>query len=44
MRVNDQRDIIEQLLGITILSEKADALKEQTTSYQRCYHRRDSKD
>ena len=30
MRVNDQRQIIEQLLGITILSEKADALKEQT--------------
>ena len=29
MRVNDQRAIIEQLLGITILSEKADALKEQ---------------
>jgi DNA repair exonuclease SbcCD ATPase subunit len=28
MRVNDQRDIIEQLLGITILSEKADILKE----------------
>lgn len=28
MRVNDQRQIIEQLLGITILSEKADALKE----------------
>ena len=30
MRVNDQRAIIEQLLGITILSEKATALKEQT--------------
>ena len=29
MKVNDQRHIIEQLLGITILSEKADALKEQ---------------
>jgi DNA repair exonuclease SbcCD ATPase subunit len=29
MRTNDQREIIEQLLGITILSEKADALKEQ---------------
>jgi len=29
MKVNDQRQIIEQLLGITILSEKADALKEQ---------------
>ncbi len=29
MRVNDQRAIIEQLLGITILSEKADNLKEQ---------------
>ena len=28
MRTNDQRDIIEQLLGITILSEKADVLKE----------------
>jgi DNA repair exonuclease SbcCD ATPase subunit len=27
MRQNDQRAIIEQLLGITILSEKADALK-----------------
>ena len=30
MRQNDQRAIIEQLLGITILSEKADGLKEQT--------------
>jgi DNA repair exonuclease SbcCD ATPase subunit len=29
MRVNDQKDIIEQLLGITILSEKAETLKEQ---------------
>jgi DNA repair exonuclease SbcCD ATPase subunit len=29
MRVNDQRQIIEQLLGITILSEKANTLKEQ---------------
>ena len=29
MRTNDQRAIIEQLLGITILSEKADVLKEQ---------------
>src|SRR5210317_1274419 len=28
MRTNDQRAIIEQLLGITILSEKADTLKE----------------
>jgi DNA repair exonuclease SbcCD ATPase subunit len=29
MRANDQRTIIEQLLGITILSEKAESLKEQ---------------
>jgi DNA repair exonuclease SbcCD ATPase subunit len=29
MRANDQRVIIEQLLGITLLSEKADILKEQ---------------
>jgi DNA repair exonuclease SbcCD ATPase subunit len=29
MRANDQRLMIEQLLGITMLSEKADALKEQ---------------
>jgi DNA repair exonuclease SbcCD ATPase subunit len=29
MRTGDQRAIIEQLLGITILSEKADLLKEQ---------------
>ena len=29
MRQNDQRAIIEQLLGITILSEKADKLKDQ---------------
>lgn len=28
MKANDQRAIIEQLLGITILSEKAEALKE----------------
>jgi DNA repair exonuclease SbcCD ATPase subunit len=29
MRTNDQRAIIEQLLGITVLSEKAESLKEQ---------------
>jgi DNA repair exonuclease SbcCD ATPase subunit len=29
MRANDQREIIEQLLGITLLSEKAESLKEQ---------------
>ncbi|SVB68163.1 uncharacterized protein METZ01_LOCUS221017, partial [marine metagenome] len=29
MRTNDQKDIIEQLLGITILSEKAEKLKDQ---------------
>ena len=29
LRSNDQRAIIEQLLGITILSEKADALKDE---------------
>jgi len=29
MKANDQRAIIEQLLGITLLSEKADVLKEQ---------------
>ncbi len=29
MKHNDQRAIIEQLLGITMLSEKADSLKEQ---------------
>ena len=29
MRTNDQREIIEQLLGITILSEKATLLKEE---------------
>ena len=29
MRSNDQRAIIEQLLGITMLSEKAEVLKEQ---------------
>jgi len=29
MRANDQRAIIEQLLGITILSEKAESLKEK---------------
>jgi len=29
MRQNDQRAIIEQLLGITLLTEKADALKDQ---------------
>lgn len=28
MRASDQRDIIEQLLGITLLSEKAESLKE----------------
>lgn len=30
LRTNDQRTIIEQLLGITLLSEKADLLKEQS--------------
>jgi len=29
LKANEQRTIIEQLLGITLLSEKADALKEQ---------------
>ena len=29
LRANDQKDIIEQLLGITMLSEKAEALKEK---------------
>ena len=29
MKANDQRNIIEQLLGITLLSEKADLIKEQ---------------
>ena len=29
MRQNDQRAIIEQLLGITLLSERADSIKEQ---------------
>ena len=29
LKANDQRTIIEQLLGITVLSEKADVLKEQ---------------
>jgi DNA repair exonuclease SbcCD ATPase subunit len=29
MRTNEQREIIEQLLGITLLSEKAEALREQ---------------
>ena len=29
MRANDQRQIIEQLLGITVLSEKAEKIKEQ---------------
>lgn len=30
LKANDQRTIIEQLLGITMLSEKADMLKEQS--------------
>lgn len=30
LSANDQRDIIEQMLGITMLSEKAENLKEQT--------------
>ena len=30
LKANDQRTIIEQLLGITLLSEKADSLKEQS--------------
>ena len=30
MKANDQRNVIEQLLGITLLSEKADLIKEKT--------------
>ena len=30
LRANEQRTIIEELLGITVLSEKADSLKEQS--------------
>lgn len=29
LKANDQREVIEQLLGITVLSEKAEALKEE---------------
>lgn len=32
MKTNDQREIIEQLLGITLLSEKANTLKDQIKS------------
>jgi len=32
MKANDQRNIIEQLLGITLLSEKAELIKEQIKS------------
>jgi DNA repair exonuclease SbcCD ATPase subunit len=32
MKANDQRNVIEQLLGITLLSEKADLIKEQIKS------------
>lgn len=32
LKTNEQRTIIEQLLGITLLSEKADLLKEQSKS------------
>lgn len=32
MKANDQRNVIEQLLGITLLSEKADLIKEQIRS------------
>ncbi len=32
LKANEQRTIIEQLLGITMLSEKADSLKEQNKS------------
>ena len=35
MRANDQRAIIEQLLGITILTEKAELLKEKTKQTKR---------
>ena len=36
LRANDQRTIIEQLLGITLLSEKADKLKEQARTNRDC--------
>jgi len=32
LKANDQRTIIEQLLGITLLSERADSIKEQNKS------------
>lgn len=32
LKANDQREVIEQLLGITLLSEKAEILKEQVKS------------
>ena len=40
MRSNDQREVIEQLLGITLLSEKAEALKRIAKSYTRRNKRR----
>ena len=36
LKTNDQRVIIEQLLGITLLSEKADRLKELSKATIRC--------
>ena len=33
MRANDQRAVIEQLLGITILTEKAEGLKDTVKAY-----------
>ena len=40
MKNNDQRDMIEQLLGITELSEKAEVLKARMRDTQRQYQRR----
>ena len=36
MRTNDQRNVIEQLLGITLLSEKADSIKEKIRQTKDC--------
>ena len=43
MRANDQRQFIESLLGITMLSEKADKLKEQIKQTKDCIQSEDLK-
>jgi hypothetical protein len=42
LKNNEQRDIIEQLLGITLLSEKAEVIKSMLKDTKMVYNRKNS--